>query len=254
MAIQAISYTFIGLSPIVLSMLVLGYRAAYGRYATDTNTSIYGGLVNGKVAWIVQECPCLLAAAALYLYVPQPECLASTPNMVLLTLFVVHYIHRTLIFPLFIKGKPTRFWVMVMAFLFCVTNGYMQCTWLTRLHVYDETWITDPRFIFGLLLFVTGMAINIHSDYTLIGLRKDGEKGYKVPHGGMFEYVSGANFFGEILEWTGFAIASWSLPALSFAMFTFSNIAPRGYQHHLWYLSKFENYPRNRRAVIPFIW
>lgn len=30
--------------------------------------------------------------------------------------------------------------------------------------------------------------------------------------GGMFQYVSGANFFGEILEWTGFAIASWSLP------------------------------------------
>ena len=30
--------------------------------------------------------------------------------------------------------------------------------------------------------------------------------------GGMFEFVSGANFFGEILEWTGFAVASWSFP------------------------------------------
>lgn len=42
--------------------------------------------------------------------------------------------------------------------------------------------------------------------------------------GGMFEYVSGANFFGEIVEWAGFAIAAWSLPAAAFALFTFFNI------------------------------
>ncbi len=77
------------------------------------------------------------------------------------------------------------------------------------------------------------MAINLHSDYTLLGLRKPGEQGYKIPRGGMFEYVSGANYLGECLEWAGFALAGWSLPALAFAVFTFSNIAPRGYKHHL---------------------
>ncbi len=35
---------------------------------------------------------------------------------------------------------------------------------------------------------------------------------------------------GEIIEWTGFAIASWSLPALAFAVFTFCNTGPRGYK------------------------
>jgi 3-oxo-5-alpha-steroid 4-dehydrogenase 1 len=44
----------------------------------------------------------------------------------------------------------------------------------------------------------------------LRNLRKPGDTGYYIPKGGMFEYVSGANFFGEILEWTGFAIASGS--------------------------------------------
>eukprot|EP00043_Microstomoeca_roanoka_P013419 m.131481 g.131481 ORF g.131481 m.131481 type:complete len:142 (-) comp15745_c0_seq3:1788-2213(-) len=113
---------------------------------------------------------------------------------------------------------------------------------------------TSRRFLIGALLFISGMAINMHSDYTLINLRKDGSSGYKIPQGGFFEYVSGANFFGEILEWTGYAIASWSFPAFAFAIFTFCNIAPRGYQHHKWYLSKFENYPKQRRAVIPFLW
>ena len=72
--------------------------------------------------------------------------------------------------------------------------------------------------------------------------------------GGLFEYVSGANFFGEIVEWTGFAIASGSLAATAFALFTAINIAPRAYHHHLSYIEKFkEEYPKHRRAVIPFI-
>lgn len=50
--------------------------------------------------------------------------------------------------------------------------------------------------------------------------------------GGMFTYVSGANFFGEILEWSGFAVLNWSLPALAFAVFTLFNIGPRALQHH----------------------
>ena len=50
--------------------------------------------------------------------------------------------------------------------------------------------------------------------------------------GGMFEYVSGANFFGEIVEWLGFAVANGSLPAYSFFFFTLCNIGPRAIHHH----------------------
>ena len=75
---------------------------------------------------------------------------------------------------------------------------------------------------------------------------------YKIPRGGMFEYVSGANFFGECLEWTGFALASWSMSGLAFAVFTWANIGPRALQHHRWYQTKFgAEYPRHRRALIP---
>ena len=50
--------------------------------------------------------------------------------------------------------------------------------------------------------------------------------------GGMFDYISGANFFGEMIEWWGFALACYSLPAVAFAMFTALNIGPRAYSHH----------------------
>jgi steroid 5-alpha reductase family enzyme len=87
----------------------------------------------------------------------------------------------------------------------------------------------------GTFLFFFGFYINIDSDNRLILLRKNSKSGsgYQIPRGGFFEYVSAANYFGECLEWFGFALASWSLPALAFSVFTFSNIGPRGYHHHL---------------------
>jgi hypothetical protein len=56
-----------------------------------------------------------------------------------------------------------------------------------------------------------------------------------------------------MLEWTGFAVASWSLPGLAFALYTAANLAPRALSHHRWYQEKFPDYPRERRALIPFV-
>jgi 3-oxo-5-alpha-steroid 4-dehydrogenase 1 len=106
-------------------------------------------------------------------------------------------------------------------------------------------------------VWATGWLINLHADDYLISLRSPGEKNgsYKIPRGGMFEYVSAANYFGEILEWAGWAFAAASVPAAAFALFTFANLAPRGWKHHRWYLQKFKDeYPKTRRAVFPFIW
>jgi 3-oxo-5-alpha-steroid 4-dehydrogenase 1 len=103
-------------------------------------------------------------------------------------------------------------------------------------------------------LFFSGFFINIDSDNRLIKLRNNSKSGYKIPTGGLFTYVSAANYFGECLEWLGFAIASWSLPALAFSWFTFANIGPRAYHHHIFYKELFgKKYPSNRKALIPFI-
>jgi 3-oxo-5-alpha-steroid 4-dehydrogenase len=78
--------------------------------------------------------------------------------------------------------------------------------------------------------------------------------GYSIPRGGMFELVSGANFFGEILEWCGWSVAAWRLPAAAFALFTAGNIGPRAWHHHLDYRKRFGSaYPQHRKALIPFI-
>ncbi len=50
--------------------------------------------------------------------------------------------------------------------------------------------------------------------------------------GGLFEYVSGANYFSESVEWTGYAIACWSWPGLVMVAFTIMCVGSRALQHH----------------------
>jgi 3-oxo-5-alpha-steroid 4-dehydrogenase 1 len=70
----------------------------------------------------------------------------------------------------------------------------------------------------------------------------------------MFEYVSSANYFGEIVEWFGYAISTSTFQAWIFAIFTLSQLSARGLDHHRWYRKNFKNYPKERKAVVPFLY
>jgi steroid 5-alpha reductase family enzyme len=95
--------------------------------------------------------------------------------------------------------------------------------------------------------------LNWQSDNILIHLRKPGETGYVIPQGGLFKFISCPNHFSEIIEWTGFAIMTWSLPAFAFAVWTIVNLMPRAVHHHKWYKGTFPEYPPKRKALIPFV-
>ncbi|XP_068683526.1 3-oxo-5-alpha-steroid 4-dehydrogenase 1-like isoform X1 [Montipora foliosa] len=238
---------------VTVAILLVFFKAEYGRYFSVTSTQRYGFGVHPRMAWFVQELPAFVLPCVLVCYARE-DFFEFTPNALLLCLFVLHYTHRSLIYPWLIKGgKPTPVFLAFLAFVFCFYNGYLQTRYLTKFAYYKKSWLSNPCFICGVILFFIGMVINIHSDHLLRNLRKPDEKGYKIPKGGMFTYVSGANFFGEIVEWSGFALACWSLPSLAFAVFTALNIGPRAIQHHRWYLDKFDDYPKSRKAVIPFI-
>ncbi|KAJ8246153.1 hypothetical protein GJAV_G00264220 [Gymnothorax javanicus] len=243
----------------------------YGRYATSLSEPCI--MIPSRMAWLILELPAFLIPVAL---IWGSGSSFGTAYWLLSGTFCVHYFHRCIIYPLLTKGRPFPLRTVIAAFIFCTANGYLQGHYILHCGQYDASWLTDIRLPIGektkeqggkrnwavshrpsplarLTLFLLGMAINIHSDHILRNLRNPGEVTYKIPRGGMFEYVSGANFFGEIVEWCGFAIATWSLPALSFALFTMCSIGPRAYHHHRFYQDKFEGYPRSRKALVPFI-
>ncbi|PNH08673.1 Steroid 5-alpha-reductase DET2 [Tetrabaena socialis] len=77
---------------------------------------------------------------------------------------------------------------------------------------------------------------------------------YFIPRSGLYELVSCPNYLGELLEWTGYALALWSWPALAWALFGASTFVPRSLTHHRWYRSHFgADYPAGRKALIPFV-
>ena len=103
--------------------------------------------------------------------------------------------------------------------------------------------------ISGLSLYVFGLAVNIDSDARLRRLRSKKEKKddyqaddeteskaktrYSIPLGGFFELVSAANYFGEICEWWGFAMAANFIPSsVWFAGFTTVFLGLRGLDNH----------------------
>lgn len=245
---QAIVYGWIGLSVVMLPFLMF-VTAPYGRHAK----SGWGPTIDNRLGWILMEAPAALVIFAFWLVGEHRGSLSAT---VLLALWELHYINRAFVYPLRIRGAGKRMPVVVMAsgVLFNCVNGYINGRWLFTLSGgYPDAWLADPRFWIGAALFLTGFAINLQSDQILLNLRKPGETGYKVPRGGFFRWVTSPNYFGEIVEWSGWAIATWSMPGLAFALWTAANLVPRARDHHKWYLEKFADYPRERRAVIPYV-
>lgn len=221
----------------------------YGRH----NRPGWGPQVRAYLGWFLMESPSLLVFTLVFLVTPFPK---SAASWVFFALWVTHYVQRSLVYPFLIHGKEKSMPLVIvgLAMLFTSLNGYLNSRWLFKFsHNHGPSWFTDPRFIIGTVLFVAGFVENVHSDALLRGLRRPGESGYKVPRGGLFRYVSCANYFAEIVEWSGWALATWSLPGLAFAVWTVANLAPRAHSHHQWYKRQFPDYPPERKALVPFL-
>ncbi len=173
-------------------------------------------------------------------------------SLILVLLWSIHYVNRTLVFPFRIrtKGKKMPIVIVLSAVFFNGVNGFINGYWLGYLAPPPEYMGWHQNL--GFLLFFTGMFINRRADTRLIKLRKS-QEGYQIPKGGLFNVIRCPNHFGEIIEWIGFAIFAWNLPAAAFAIWTFCNLAPRAISHHKWYKEHFDDYPASRKAVIPYI-
>lgn len=244
---QYLNYLWMAIAVAVFFVL-LKITAPYGRHTSST----WGPKISNRLGWIIMEAPVIISLLYFMdLNVSSP----SNITWILAGLFIFHYINRTFIFPFRIhtKGKKMPVVIVGSAIFFNLVNGFFLGYYFGHFadYVYDDFF--KLHFGIGLVLFIYGMYINWKYDHTLIHLRKPGETDYVIPEGGLFNYVSCPNLLGEIIEWAGFAILCWNLPAVSFFVWTFANLVPRAMSHHQWYQQKFANYPAGRKAVFPFI-
>jgi 3-oxo-5-alpha-steroid 4-dehydrogenase 1 len=233
------------------SFLALQFVAApYGRHTRAG----WGPTIHRTAGWILMEIPAVLV---FLFFFGVSDRTGNPAALGFLGIWMVHYVYRSLIYPFRLRGGQIRMPLSVvsMGFGFNVMNGYLQARYLFTLGPLREvSWFADPRFVAGLLLFAGGLALNRHSDAVLRNLRGPGETGYKIPRGGGFRYVSCPNYLGELVEWLGWAILTWSPAGLVFFLWTAANLIPRARSHHRWYRARFPDYPPERAAVIPGMW
>lgn len=243
---ETVLWIWIACAPVVLIALLF-VSAPYGRHSRPG----WGVALPRTVGWLVMESPALLVFGACYVL---GDRLLVVSNLILTGMWALHYGHRALIYPFRLRGPDSGMplGVVLMGFAFNVMNGYLQSRHLNTLAPpYPVGWLLDPRFLGGAALFVAGLTVNLHADNVLISLRAAGS--YQVPQGGAFRWISCPNYFGEIVEWSGWAVATWSLAGLAFALWTVANLLPRALSHHRWYRERFDRYPPERRALVPFL-
>lgn len=235
---------------IAIFIILFYVSAPYGRHSR----SGWGPKINNKLGWIVMEAPAPLIFIICFII---GSITNTTITLVFLGLWLLHYIHRAFIYPFWLRGITNRMPVAIIGFgfFFNMVNGYLNGRYIfTFSGGYSNEWLMDPRFIVGLLLFLTGFIINRQSDYSLHHLRQPDESSYKISSEGLFRWISCPNYLGEITIWIGWAIATWSLAGLAFAVWTAANLVPRARVHHEWYREHFPGYPPERKALIPGLW
>ncbi|MDO4758839.1 MAG: DUF1295 domain-containing protein [Rikenellaceae bacterium] len=248
-------YTFLAVMAALAVVVFVALHFVEAGYGYLFNPK-FGRPIANKVGWVLMESPVFIAMIVLWWLSDRRF---EAGPLALLLLFQSHYFHRSFIFPMRLRGNSKMpLGIVVMGMLFNTLNALMQGGWIFYLapETFYVDWLAKPCFWIGAVIFLVGMAINLHSDHIIRSLRKEGDTRHYIPYGGMFRYVTSANYFGEVTEWVGFAIASWSWAGVVFVLWTFANLAPRAASLRRRYEQEFgEEFTRlNRKRIIPFIY
>lgn len=245
-----ILYAMIFVAAIVFIALYF-IKAGYGMF----NNGKWGKSINNRLGWILMEAPVFIMLVTLWAMSPR----RYMPVPSLLVLFMlIHYFQRAFVFPFLFRSKSKMpLVIMAMGMTFNVINGLIQGGWIMYLSpadMYTAGWLATPQFITGTILFFAGMAMNIHSDHVIRTLRKPGDTKHYLPEKGLYRYVTSGNYFGETIEWIGFAILTWSLAGAVFVIWTFANLVPRAHSIHMKYRQEFGEQVGKRKRIFPFIY
>ncbi|MGB8294157.1 MAG: DUF1295 domain-containing protein [Polyangia bacterium] len=238
---------------VVVALAVVPYLllrpAPYGRHGRPG----WGPVVNARWAWVLMETPSPLLMTLMFCLGDRRANLAA---QVMLALWLGHYIYRSMVFPFLLPStsKPMPLVVLCSGAFFNVVNAYLNGRWLFALSpARPAAWLTSVPFLVGVCLFVAGFVTHVLADRELRRVRQQSGGAYVVARGPLFRLVSCPNYLGEMIEWSGWAIATFSLPGLVFALWTAANLVPRALKHHAWYRKTFVDYPQSRKAIIPFV-
>lgn len=230
-------------------------KAGYGMFRTKQ----WGLSIDNKLAWVLMEAPAFVVMLVVWAY-SAPDYRTLPAALALLLMFELHYFQRSFVFPFLMTGRsrmPVA--IMLMGVVFnCINAWLIGCFSFNganeRYASLGTEYFTEWNFLLGFAIFFVGMAINLHSDHIIRHLRQPGDTKHYLPQKGMYRYVTSANYFGELVEWTGFAIAAAHPAGWVFVIWTATNLVPRAHAIHKRYRQEFGEAVGSRKRIIPFVY
>ncbi|TFK51036.1 hypothetical protein OE88DRAFT_1660247 [Heliocybe sulcata] len=273
------------ITPLLASPTTFLINAPFGRFSPK-GESIF--MVDGIKSWILMELVSPLCFLYSY-YISPLTPRTHTPSLrdpttPFVALFLIHYTNRALLSPLRTPSRSkSHLMVPLAAVLFNTVNGSLLGTYFSSTQgISSAASMPNWRFWLGLGMWAAGFVGNIVHDEMLLNIRrnkmgeqeqqkaegkKPKENHYAIPHGLLYNFISYPNYFCEWIEWIGFALACSPVPSLAsgaefmrtvsppwlFLIAEVATMLPRAWKGHKWYHEKFPDYPKERRAVVPFI-
>jgi steroid 5-alpha reductase family enzyme len=268
----------------IIPIIILFFLRIPAPYGIFYRKNISGPSLNKNIGWFIMESPGLFMFLVFYFAYGTHK--FNFIPLFLLSLWMLHYINRSLIFPFYTMKenyKKMPLMLVFFGFLYIMMFSYLNAINISSNPKYTIKWMKNPVFIIGVIIFFIGFFINVWGDYKLqqykdetknsakIELYESDEfnfnklfnkntyftnndkKDYQLPNNGLYNYVTSANYLGEIIEFIGWAVMTWSLPGLLFSIGSISCIGIRALYTHEWYKNNFKNFPKDRKALIPFI-
>lgn len=118
---------------------------------------------------------------------------------------------------------------------------------------------TSSLYIPLSMIFILAWYEQYSANVIFANLRKDGRTGrlvteeHRIPMGGKFDYVSSPHRLAELVMYT---VVFCLVPTTTFFciyLWVVSNQIQTAIQAHEWYKKTFNNYPKNRYAIIPWV-
>lgn len=153
------------------------FPAPYGKFTEGAGrlpllTTLTALKLPAALAWGLQELPAFL--------IPLLAVLESGPHLrtLLLLPFLLHYFNRSIIYPLRLNpsSRPVPLLTTLAAAAFCSYNGLLQSLAVANMATSELSAVLS---LVGVVVFLAGMATNLHADHVLRQLRGPGETGYR---------------------------------------------------------------------------
>ena len=158
---------------------------------------------------------------------------------ILETIFVHQFSHATM--PIFNLFKNCSYYWGFAAFMSYFINHP------------QYTPVSETQMLAGFALSTVAQLGNAHCHLYQASLRSDGSKAYKEPKGGLFKYVTCANYACEIYQWIGFNVATQSAMGWFF-------VSCGAFQMYFWAIAKhkrlkklFPGFKRAFKLLPPFV-